>query len=192
MLERVGVADVDALFFDLPAALRDPAIDLPPSLTEPELIALLEERAAANAGPSRPNFLGAGAYRRSIPAVTGHLTGRSEFVTAYTPYQPEISQGTLQSAFEYQSVVCELTGMDVSNTGLYDVASATAEACLLAARATKRGAVALLEPMHPGTAEVVRTYARGARLSLSTWCRRRMRRTKSTPVWWPSSRTSSA
>ena len=164
MLERVGVADVDALFFDLPAALRDPAIDLPPSLTEPELIALLEKRAAANAGPSRPNFLGAGAYRRSIPAVTGHLTGRSEFVTAYTPYQPEISQGTLQSAFEYQSVVCELTGMDVSNTGLYDVASATAESCLLAARATKRGAVALLEPMHPGTAEVVRTYARGARL----------------------------
>ena len=164
MLARVGVADVDALFSDLPAALRDPAIDLPPSLTEPELIALLEERAAANASPSRPNFLGAGAYRRSIPAVTGHVTGRSEFVTAYTPYQPEISQGTLQSAFEYQSVVCELTGMDVSNTGLYDVASATAEACLLAARATKRGAVALLEPMHLGTAEVVRTYARGARL----------------------------
>ncbi len=164
MLERVGAADVGALFSDLPAALRDPVIDLPPALTEPELIALLEERAAANASPSRPNFLGAGAYRRSIPAVTGHLTGRSEFVTAYTPYQPEVSQGTLQSAFEYQSVVCELTGMDVSNTGLYDVASATAEACLLAARATKRGAVALLAPMHPGTAEVVRTYARGARL----------------------------
>ena len=137
MLERVGVEDLDALFADLPAAMRDPAIDLPPALTEPELIALLEERAAANAAASRPNFLGAGAYRRSIPSITGHLTSRSEFVTAYTPYQPEISQGTLQTAFEYQSVVCELTGMDVSNTGLYDVASATAEACLLAARATK-------------------------------------------------------
>ena len=161
MLERVGVADLDALFADLPAAMRDPAIDLPPALTEPELIALLEERAAANAAASRPTFLGAGAYRRSIPSITGHLTSRSEFVTAYTPYQPEISQGTLQTAFEYQSVVCELTGMDVSNTGLYDVASATAEACLLAARATKRSAVALLEPIHPGTAEVVRTYARG-------------------------------
>ena len=148
-----------------PAAMRDPAIDLPPALTEPELIALLT---GARRGERRsrrgPNFLGAGAYRRSIPAVTAHLTSRSEFVTAYTPYQPEISQGTLQSAFEYQSVVCELTGMDVSNTGLYDVASATAEACLLAARATKRGAVALLEPMHPGTVEVVRTYARGAGL----------------------------
>ena len=161
MLEHVGVEDLDALFADLPAAMRDPVIDLPPALTEPELIALFEERAAANAAASRPNFLGAGAYRRSIPSVTGHLTSRSEFVTAYTPYQPEISQGTLQTAFEYQSVVCELTGMDVSNTGLYDVASATAEACLLAARATRRSAVALLEPIHPGTAEVVRTYARG-------------------------------
>ena len=166
MLERVGVADLEALFADLPAALRDPAIDLPPALTEPELIALLEERAAENGAPSRPNFLGAGAYQHSIPAVTAHLTGRSEFVTAYTPYQPEISQGTLQSAFEYQSVVCELTGMDVSNTGLYDVASATAEACLLAVRATRRKAVALLEPIHPGTTEVVRTYARGAGLRI--------------------------
>ena len=166
MLERVGVADLDALFADLPAAQRDPVIDLPPALTEPELIALLEERAAANAAPSRPNFLGAGAYQRSIPAITAHLTSRSEFVTAYTPYQPEISQGTLQSGFEYQSVVCELTGMSVSNTGLYDVASATAEACLMAVRATKRRAVALLEPIHPGTAAVVRTYARGAGLRI--------------------------
>ena len=162
MLERVGVEDLDVLFADLPAAYRDPAIDLPPQLTEPELIALLEQRAALNADPGRPNFLGAGAYRRSIPSIAAHLTSRSEFVTAYTPYQPEISQGTLQTAFEYQSVVCELTGMDVSNTGLYDVASATAEACLLAARATRRGAVALLEPIHPGAADVVRTYAYGA------------------------------
>ena len=166
MLERVGVADLDALFADLPAAQRDPVIDLPPALTEPELIALLEERAAANAAPSRPNFLGAGAYQRSIPAIAAHLTSRSEFVTAYTPYQPEISQGTLQSGFEYQSVVCELTGMSVSNTGLYDVASATAEACLMAVRATKRRAVALLEPIHPGTAAVVRTYARGTGLRI--------------------------
>ena len=164
MLDRVGVADIGALFADLPAAMVDPAIDLPGALTEPELIALLGERAAENADPERPNFLGAGAYRHAIPAITSHLTARSEFVTAYTPYQPEISQGTLQTAFEYQSVVCDLTGMDVSNTGLYDGASATAEACLLAARATKRKAVALLEPIHPGTADVVRTYARGAGL----------------------------
>ena len=164
MLERIGVADIDALFADLPEAALDPAIRLPPALTEPELIELLTERAAANAAPARPDFLGAGAYRHAIPAIAAHLTSRSEFVTAYTPYQPEISQGTLQSAFEYQSVVCELTGLDTSNTGLYDGASATAEACLLAARVTKRSAVALLEPIHPGTAEVVGTYARGAGL----------------------------
>ncbi len=168
MLERVGVADLDALFADLPADLRDPAIELPSALTEPELIALLSERAAYNAAPTRPSFLGAGAYRRSIPAIASHLTSRSEFVTAYTPYQPEISQGTLQSGFEFQSVVCELTGMDVANVGLYDVASATAEACLLAARVTKRRAVALLEPIHPGTAEVVSTYARGASLRVDS------------------------
>ena len=168
MLERIGVADIDALFGDLPADRLDPAIDLPPALTEPELIALLAERGAENADPARPDFLGAGAYRHAIPAITSHLTSRSEFVTAYTPYQPEISQGTLQTAFEYQSVVCELTGMDVSNTGLYDGASATAEACLLAARVTRRKAVALLEPIHPGTADVVRTYARGAGLRVDS------------------------
>jgi glycine dehydrogenase subunit 1 len=164
MLERLGLSDLDELFADLPSEYRDPPIDLPPALTEPELIALLEARAAENVDARRPSFLGAGAYRRSIPAVAGYLAGRSEFVTAYTPYQPEISQGTLQSAFEYQSVVCELTGMDVSNTGLYDVASATAEACLLAARVTGRDAAALLEPIHPGTVEVVRAYAYGAGL----------------------------
>ncbi|MYA02325.1 MAG: aminomethyl-transferring glycine dehydrogenase subunit GcvPA [Chloroflexi bacterium] len=164
MLERIGVDDLDALFADLPPAFRDPAIDLLPALTEPELIALLADRAGQNAAPSRPSFLGAGAYRRSVPSIVSHLLSRSEFSTAYTPYQPEISQGTLQSGFEFQSVVCELTGMDVANVGLYDVASATAEACLMAARTTKRQAVALLEPIHPGTAGVVNTYARGAGL----------------------------
>ena len=168
MLERIGVEHVDALFADLPAALRDPPIDLLPALTEPELIALLADRASQNMAPSRPSFLGAGAYRRSVPSIVSHLVSRSEFSTAYTPYQPEISQGTLQSGFEFQSVVCELTGMDVANVGLYDVASATAEACLMAARTTKRQAVALLEPIHPGTAEVVNTYARGAGLQVNT------------------------
>ena len=168
MLERIGVEALDALFEDLPASLRDPTISLPPALSEPELIALLVGRSTDNAAPSRPSFLGAGAYRRLVPSVVSHLTSRSEFVTAYTPYQPEISQGTLQSGFEFQSVVCELTGMDVANVGLYDVASATAEACLMAARATKRGAVALLEPIHPGTADVVRTYGRGPGLRIDS------------------------
>jgi glycine dehydrogenase subunit 1 len=166
MLERIGVADLDSLFADLPAAFRDPSINLSPALTEPELIELLAARASQNAGSGRPSFLGAGAYRRSVPAIVAHLVSRSEFSTAYTPYQPEISQGTLQSGFEFQSIVCELTGMDVANVGLYDVASATAEACLLAARFTKRASMALLEPIHPGTAEVVNTYARGAGLQV--------------------------
>ena len=165
MLARLGMSHVDDLFAQLPQRYRDPEIELPPALAEADLVRLLRGHAAANTnGGARPSFLGAGAYHRSVPAVTAHIASRSEFVTAYTPYQPEISQGTLQAAFEYQSVVCELTGMDVSNTGLYDVGSATAEACLLAARVTRRSVVALLEPLHPHTADVVQTYAYGAGL----------------------------
>lgn len=167
MLDRLGLTSTAQLFDALPADHRDPRINLPPALAEPEVMQLMRTRAAMNADAlTRPSFLGAGAYRRSIPSVVPYLVSRSEFMTAYTPYQPEISQGTLQSAFEYQSVVCELTGMDVSNTGLYDVASATAEACLLAVRSTGRRAVALLEPLHPGTIDVVRTYAYGAEIAV--------------------------
>ena len=165
ILERLGMQSPDELFADLPEPYRDPPIELPPALAEADLIRLMRITAAKNRdGGDRPNFLGAGACRRSVSSVVPYLVSRSEFMTAYTPYQPEISQGTLQSAFEYQSVVCELTGLDVSNTGLYDGASATAEACLLAARVTARKAVALLEPIHPHTADVVRTYAYGANL----------------------------
>ncbi|MFA7296776.1 MAG: aminomethyl-transferring glycine dehydrogenase subunit GcvPA [Dehalococcoidia bacterium] len=167
MLDRLGLTSTAQLFDALPADHRDPSIELPPALAEAEVLRLMRSRAAMNADAlTRPSFLGAGAYRRAIPSIVPYLISRSEFMTAYTPYQPEISQGTLQSAFEYQSVVCELTGMDVSNTGLYDVASATAEACLLAVRSTGRRAVALLEPMHPGTIDVVRTYAYGAGVSV--------------------------
>jgi len=167
MLGRLGIASVDDLFDQLPAALRDPAIHLPPALDEAGLVRAFRELAGRNpTGNDRPSFLGAGAYRRSIPAVVPHLVSRSEFVTSYTPYQPEISQGTLQAAFEYQSVVCELTGMDVSNTGMYDGASATAEACLLAARVTRRRAIAVLEPLHPNVVDVIRTYAFGIDLQV--------------------------
>ena len=167
MLQRLGISDSAELFEVLPPSVRDPEIELPPALAEAELLQLARRRASQNgAADDRPSFLGAGAYRRFVPSIVPYLTSRSEFATAYTPYQPEISQGTLQSAFEYQSVVCELTGMDVSNTGLYDGASATAEACLLAARATGRSRIALLEPMHPGSVEVVRTYAYGADLAV--------------------------
>ncbi|MFN8638972.1 MAG: aminomethyl-transferring glycine dehydrogenase subunit GcvPA [Dehalococcoidia bacterium] len=164
MLARIGLPNAAALFDDLPPHWRDPAIEVPPALSELELMQLLRRRAQENEGARMPSFLGAGAYRRYVPAVTQALVSRPEFVTAYTPYQPEISQGTLQAAFEYQSTVCALTGMEVSNTGLYDVASAAAEGCLLAARVTSRRAVAVLEPVHPGTLDVVRTYAYGADL----------------------------
>ncbi|MFA7250240.1 MAG: aminomethyl-transferring glycine dehydrogenase subunit GcvPA [Dehalococcoidia bacterium] len=167
MLERLGVASVDRLFEELPAEHRDPQINIPAALAEADLVRLLQERAAENV-VDRPTFLGAGAYRRFVPAITPHLVSRSEFATSYTPYQPEISQGTLQAAFEYQSVVCELTGMDVSNTGMYDAASATAEACLLAVRVTRRRAVALLEPIHPNTVDVVRMYAFGGDVRVDT------------------------
>ncbi|MBM4416647.1 MAG: aminomethyl-transferring glycine dehydrogenase subunit GcvPA, partial [Chloroflexi bacterium] len=165
MLARLGLPDVDALFAELPGAYRDPAILLPPALAEAEIVQLLRERAAENSASAlRPHFSGAGAYRRFVPAIVPYLVSRSEFMTAYTPYQPEISQGTLQATFEFQSVVCELTGLDVANAGMYDVASATAEACLLAARVTGRAAVALIEPLHPHTVDVVRAYAYGAGL----------------------------
>ena len=127
ILARLGIADADELFEPLPAEHRDPPIELPPALAESELLDELRARAAENhVAAGRQSFLGAGAYRRFVPSIAPYLASRSEFATAYTPYQPEISQGTLQSAFEFQSVVCELTGMDVSNTGLYDVATATA------------------------------------------------------------------
>ncbi|HEX6031898.1 MAG TPA: aminomethyl-transferring glycine dehydrogenase subunit GcvPA [Tepidiformaceae bacterium] len=169
MLAAIGVSSVDELFADLPERFRDPAIALPPALAEGELMRFMQCRAAENrVSWDTPAFLGAGAYRHLIPAIVPQLMSRSEFVTAYTPYQPEISQGTLQAAFEYQSVVCELTGMDISNTGLYDVGSATAEACLLAARITKRRAVAVLEPVHPGTLDVIRTYCFGGDIRVDT------------------------
>ncbi len=167
MLARIGLASTAELFDEIPERFRDPPIDLPPALAEWDLIELLRARAAENAAASaRPTFLGAGAYRRAVPAVVPSLLQRGEFMTAYTPYQPEIGQGTLQAAFEFQSVVCELTGMEVANTGLYDVGSATAEAALLAARVTGRRSIAVLQPIHPGTLEVLRTYALAADLNV--------------------------
>jgi glycine dehydrogenase subunit 1 len=164
ILDRLGLQSTDELFAELPRAFLDPPIELPPALAESELTRLMRRRASENFDVDRPSFLGAGAYHRAVPSIVPYLVSRSEFMTAYTPYQPEISQGTLQSAFEYQSVVCELTGLDVSNTGLYDGASATAEACLLASRVTGRRAIALMEPIHPNTVDVVRTYSYGANL----------------------------
>ncbi len=167
MLEAIGVASEEELFADIPSAGRVRGLDLPPALSELELVQQLGKLADFNRTPGQmPSFLGAGAYRHFIPSVVNHVISRSEFATAYTPYQAEISQGTLQAAFEFQSMVCELTGMDVANAGMYDGASALAEACLMATSITGRRRIALLSTVHPNWQEVVKTYAYGRGLAV--------------------------
>ncbi len=162
MLKAIGRTSVADLFLDIPGEHRSPDLTLPRMLTEPELVADLEALAALNRPASEiPCFLGAGAYRHYVPSVVNHLQGRSEFWTAYTPYQPEISQGTLQGIYEFQSMVCELTGMDVANAGMYDGASALAEACLMAVAITGRKRIAVANTVHPAYIATVNTYAEG-------------------------------
>ena len=162
MLRRIGAGSVADLFADIPAAYRSPELQLPPALSEQEILAELGAIAAENRSTGQMiSFLGGGAYQRYIPSVVGAITGRSEFYTAYTPYQPEISQGTLQAAFEFQSMICELYGMDAANAGMYDGASALAEACLMAAAVTGRRRIAVLDSVNPTALRVVKTYASG-------------------------------
>lgn len=156
-LAVIGVDSLAALFADLPEALRSPAIDLPAGLDEVALLAHLRALAAKNRAEG-PNFLGGGAQRHFIPAVTAHLAMQSEFVTAYTPYQAEVAQGVLQATFEYQTMMAELTGLPVSNASMYDGASAVAEAAILAMRQTGRRKVLVSQGVHPESREVLATY----------------------------------
>ena len=159
MLQAVGVASVDDLFADIPAAYRDPDLALPPPLSELELLQELGALAARNLAPgAAPCFLGGGAYRHFIPSAVSALVSRGEFLTAYTPYQPEVSQGTLQATYEFQSFVCQLTGMEAANAGMYDGATALAEAALMACRVTHRYKVAALDTVSPRYREVLRLY----------------------------------
>ena len=167
MLAAIGVASVEELFADIPSEFRTGELSLPPALSEPELVRELAALAERNQPvDSMPCFLGGGAYRHFIPSVVGEVIGRSEYATAYTPYQAEISQGTLQTAFEFQSMVCELTAMDVANAGMYDGASALAEACLMAVGVSGRRRIALLSTLHSHCQAVVRTYAFGRDLAV--------------------------
>jgi glycine dehydrogenase subunit 1 len=161
MLTRIGVTDIDALFADIPADKRlDGLLDLPYGKSEMEVERLMSRLAAQNmAAGSVPFFVGAGAYKHHVPASVDHLIQRSEFMTSYTPYQPEIAQGTLQAIFEFQSQVAALTGMEVANASMYDGSTGTAEAVLMAHRLTKRCKAVLSGGLHPHYAEVVRTQS---------------------------------
>ena len=170
MLATIGVKTLDDLFEAVPAKHRFPNLNLPPAITEMEVAAELGELAAANESTrDLVSFLGAGMYNHYIPSVVDHILRRGEFYTAYTPYQPEISQGTLQAIFEYQSLMSALTGMEVSNASHYDGATAAAEAVNLAWAVFrgKRTKVVVSPTVHPQYREVIRTYTRGMDLELA-------------------------
>ena len=163
MLETIGVADVEDLFAELPGGVRlERELDLPPALGEQELSTYFEELAAANdPGVAPLSFLGAGLYDHYVPAIVDAVLQRGELLTAYTPYQPELSQGVLQAIFEYQTAICELTGMDVSNASGYDGTTVAADACYIAKHATGRSKIVVTEATSPQVRQVVKTYAPG-------------------------------
>src|SRR5688572_21574457 len=167
MLDAIGVASVEDLFADIPVAVRSSAWDVPPPLAEQEVRAELARLAGRNRIPD-VSFLGAGVYRHLVPAVVGEVIGRPEFSTAYTPYQPEVSQGTLQSIYEFQSLICELTGMEVATASHYDGATATAEAALMACRLTRRHRIAVSAAVNPDYRRVLQTYCSGPGVEVVT------------------------
>lgn len=167
MLHRVGLNSAADLFASIPAALLlTRPLAIPPALSEIELLSRFEKLAARNPAATRPSFLGAGAYSHYSPTIVDHIISRSEFFTAYTPYQPEISQGTLQAIFEFQTLVCQLTGMDVANASMYDGSTALAEAVLMAERVTNRSKVITCGAIHPEYLEVITTYVQHAGIDL--------------------------
>jgi len=164
MLAAVGLHNLDEMYQAVPAEVRFPDLDLPEAISELEVAQELQEMAEANVDTQHfACFLGAGAYNHFIPSAVDHMLRRGEFYTAYTPYQPEISQGTLQAIFEYQSLICNLTGMEVSNASHYDGATALAEAAILALNhhRGKRSRLVLSPAIHPHYRQVARTYMQG-------------------------------
>jgi glycine dehydrogenase subunit 1 len=170
MLGTIGVASIDDLLARVPAKARlERPLDLPAEMAEPDLVRHLRAMAGENAdADSSVCFLGAGSYDHAIPSVIDHLISRGEFFTAYTPYQPEASQGTLRTIYEYQTMIAELSGMDVANASMYDGASALAEAALMAHASTKRDQIVLSAGVNPLYRQVVETYAEGPALRLKT------------------------
>jgi len=173
MLRQIGLGSAADLFQSIPEDLRlRGRLNTPAALSEIELLATFESMAGQNTAARRSSFLGAGAYSHYIPTVVDHILSRSEFFTAYTPYQPEISQGTLQVIFEFQTLVCQLTGMEVANASMYDGSTALAEAALMAERVTRRSKIISSSAVHPEYLEVVQTYVQhaGIHLQQSLYC----------------------
>src|SRR6476661_5465552 len=167
MLEAMGLGSAEELFDSIPEDLRlKRPLNTPAALSEIELLDRFEQMGARNAGAGRLSFKGGGAYSHYIPTIVDHIISRSEFFTAYTPYQPEISQGTLQTIFEFQTLVCQLTGMDLANASMYDGSTALAEAVLMAERVTRRSKVVSAASVHPQYLEVVETYVQHAGIHL--------------------------
>jgi glycine dehydrogenase subunit 1 len=162
MLESIGVRSMDDLLVDIPQSLRLDALELPAGLSEFETMSQIESLAARNrVFPDRLTFRGGGVYRRFIPAAVAAVTSKPEFYTAYTPYQPEASQGTLQAIFEFQTLIAELTALDVANASLYDGATAVAEAAMMAHIQTGRDEVVVSGYLHPEYVEVLRAFCAG-------------------------------
>ncbi|MDH5160109.1 aminomethyl-transferring glycine dehydrogenase subunit GcvPA [Heyndrickxia oleronia] len=163
MLQTIGVDSVDELFSDIPEKVRFNGLyNIKEAKSESSLLKELSQMAAKNMDVKQNiSFLGAGVYDHYIPTIVDHVISRSEFYTAYTPYQPEISQGELQAIFEFQTMICELTGMDVANSSMYDGGTALAEAAMLSCGQTRRKKVLISETVHPESREVLKTYAKG-------------------------------
>jgi glycine cleavage system P protein (glycine dehydrogenase) subunit 1 len=166
MLETIGASSADDLFVQIPEALRKTPLRLAPGLSEQETRARTDVLAAADRPAGPASFLGAGYYRHFVPAAVRALVSRSEFATAYTPYQPEVSQGTLEHIFEFQTCICEITGMDVANASLYDGPSALAEGAFMALRASRRNEMAVSAGVHPEARLVLATYTSGPAIAL--------------------------
>ncbi|MFC0470979.1 aminomethyl-transferring glycine dehydrogenase subunit GcvPA [Halalkalibacter kiskunsagensis] len=168
MLETIGAQSIEDLFSDIPKEIRFKGeMKLKEALKEPELISYFKGLAGKNVSMKQtPSFLGAGVYEHYIPSIVDHVISRSEFYTAYTPYQPEISQGELQAIFEFQTMICELTGMDLANSSMYDGPTALAEAAMLSAGQTKKKTILVSKAVHPEARAVLLTNAIGQRLNV--------------------------
>src|SRR5574340_767673 len=168
MLREIGAKSIDDLFAPIPAEYRlRRMLDIPPSMADADILDWFRQRAAETAS-GYTSFLGAGAYSHYRPVIIDSLISRGEFLTAYPPYQAEISQGTLQSIFEFQTMICELTGMEVANASMYDGSTAATEAVMMAARITGRGAAVVARSVHPEYREVLATYARHQNMPVAT------------------------